>query len=342
MNKDIILVTGGAGYIGSVLVHQLLEKGKKVRVFDKLYFGPEPLADVSGQIELIAGDVRQFPESVLEGVSTVMHLGSLSNDPTAAFDPKANQEINYDGTMRVAEACLKHKIQRMTFAGSCAVIGFHVDEIADESFPPNPQSEYAESKLFAERDLMKMASPTFAPVSLRQATVYGFSPRMRWDLVINTMTRDAFRSRELKVFHGGDMWRPLVAVGDMARAHIVASEAPIESIRGQVFNVVEENYKILDLAHRVRELLAEKGITVAVRVDTTGEEKRSYKVSGEKIRKVLGFKTQTTIRDEVFKIWSHLESGEFNDFDNPKYYNIAWMKLLADMEKRLAVIGKVF
>ena len=180
MKNDIILVTGGAGYIGAVLVKKLVEKGEKVRVFDKLYFGDSSLNGVKDKIELVAGDVRQFDPDLLNDVKCVMHFGSLSNDPTAEFDPKANHEINCEGTMRVAEACKKKGVKRFTFASSCAIYGFHVDGIADENFPTNPQSEYSQSKLDAENGLRSLADSKFSPVIFRQATVFGFSARMRW------------------------------------------------------------------------------------------------------------------------------------------------------------------
>ena len=174
-NNQKILVTGGAGYIGSVLVRELLMQGYRVRVFDKLYFGKESLSDLGKKIEIIQGDVRQFPAEALKGCSSVIHMGSLSNDPTADFDPKANHEINCEGTKRVAEACKKAGVKRMTFASSAAVYGFHIDSIANEQFKTKPQSEYAQSKLDAEKALLKLADRKFCPVILRQATVYGLS-----------------------------------------------------------------------------------------------------------------------------------------------------------------------
>ena len=154
MNKNI-LVTGGCGYIGSVLVPILLEKGYKVRVFDKLYFGEEPLKKIMDKIEFIPGDVRNFDPSILKGVDGVIHLGSLSNDPTAAFDPDATRTINYEGTIKLARACKERGIERFTFASTCAVYGFHLEGIADETFPTNPQSDYAKSKLDTDIELPK-------------------------------------------------------------------------------------------------------------------------------------------------------------------------------------------
>jgi len=341
MKKDIVLVTGGAGYIGSVLVRELLKKGEKVRVYDKLYFGKDSLSDIKDRVEIIQGDVRQFDEKALDGVKAVMHLGSLSNDPTAEFDPKANKQINFEGTMRVAEACKKKGVKRFTFASSCAVIGFHVNDIADEEYPTNPQSEYAASKLDAEKGLKSLVDDKFCPVIFRQATVYGFSPRMRYDLVVNTMVKDAYDKGQIFVYHSGEMWRPLIDLRDVSRAHIEAMNAPEEKVKGQIFNLVFKNFNISELAHWIHEILKDlKKVKVEVLHGT--KESRSYRVNGDKIKNVLGFEPKVSVADAAKEIFGILKSGKYTDFSNPIYYNIDWMKLLVDMEKKLQVIGKIF
>lgn len=341
MDKNVVLVTGGAGYIGAVLVNELLKRGEKVRVFDKLYFGDAALEGVRSKIDLIQGDVREFPEAVLDNVKAVMHLGSLSNDPTADFDPKANREINFEGTMRVAEACKRKGIQHFTFASSAAIIGFHVDSIADEDYTPNPQSEYAQSKLDAENGLLSLVSDDFTPIIFRQATVFGFSPRMRWDLVVNTMTKDAFSKGVISVYCVGDNWRPLVHVKDVAKAHIRAMSAPEENVKGQIFNLVHKNYKIKDLGQEIGDILKQH-FPVKVNILTGAKESRSYRISSEKTKKVLGFEAKHSVEEAVLEILSLLKEDKYTDFSNPIYYNINWMKYLVDMEARLKAIGKVF
>ncbi len=326
-----VLVTGGAGYIGSVLVRELLKSGYGVRVFDALYFGKDSLSDVENKIEIVQGDVRQFPRSVLQGVSAVIHMGSLSNDPTADFDPKANHEINCQGTMRVAEACKEAGVKRMTFASSAAVYGFHVGGIADEGFRTNPQSEYAMSKLDAEKTLLLLADAGFCPVILRQATVYGLSPRMRWDLVVNTMTKDAFRKKKITVLCEGENWRPLVSVNDVASAHIRCIEAPEPDVRGQIFNLVHDNLMILELAGVMKAYLNNKQ-KIDINVISGERESRSYRISGEKMKKVLGFEPKVGIGAAVAEMHASLLQGRNADFDNPIYYNIEWMKLLAQKQ----------
>ncbi|RKY33717.1 MAG: hypothetical protein DRP78_07260 [Candidatus Omnitrophota bacterium] len=336
----MILVTGGAGYLGCVLIEQLLKQGKKVRVYDKLYFDSMGLDKFKNKIELVQGDVRDFDERVLDGIQAVAHLGSLSNDPTAEFDPQANTAINYQGTLNLACACKKKRIKKFTFASTCAITGFHPVGFVTEDTEPNPQSEYALSKLKAEQVLQKMADENFCPVILRQATLYGFSSRMRWDLVINTFVKDAFYKGRLNVFHGGDMWRPLVSVQDTALAHILCLQAPEEKVRGEIFHIVFKNFRILELAHRVKEILRPY-LPVEVDVVFGATEYRSYSVAGEKIDTVLGFKPSIDIKEAVLEIYQILTKGEYADFNNPKYYNIQWMRLLSEMEKRLEKIGKV-
>jgi len=340
------LVTGGAGYIGSVLVGMLLLREDKVRVFDKLYFDEKPLEDLKKRyghkLEIIQGDVRNFNEDILDDIDAVIHLGALSNDPTADFDPKATVDINFRGTVNVARACKKKGIRRFSFASSAAVYGFHVDSVADEEFPASPQSEYAKSRLDSDIALMKMADNNFCPVSLRQATVYGASPRWRYDLAVNTFTRDAFSKGVLKVDAGGMAWRPFVDVSDVARAHILAVTCPESKINGgQIFNLVFDNFQILDLAHRVKYILKDKK-HIEVEVDYTTKEARSYRMTGEKLKRILGYVPEVSIEDSVVNMYGLLGKGMYTDINNPYYYNMPWMLLLLDMEKRLSRIGKIF
>ncbi len=341
MSKKI-LVTGGCGYIGSILVPMLLDRGYGVRVFDKLYFGDEALKSTRDKIEFIAGDVRYFDPAILDGVDAVIHLGSLSNDPTAAFDPVATRTINYEGSIKLARAAKARGIERFTFASTCAIYGFHLEGIADETFPANPQTDYAQSKIDTDLELEKMADAIFCPVILRQATVVGYSPRMRWDLVVNAFVMHAFKTGRLDVWFGGEAWRPIVNVRDTAEAHIRCIEAPADKVRGQVFNVVQQNYRILELAHRVRRALGELGIPVEVDVNYDQTDNRSYRTNGEKLGRVVGFTPSITIEETVKEIAELLRSGRYRDFEHPIYYNMRWMKLLVEVEDRLNRTGKVF
>jgi nucleoside-diphosphate-sugar epimerase len=336
-----VLVTGGCGYIGSVLVPLLLHSGYEVRVVDKLYFGEESLAAVRSEVELVAGDVRHVDLSVLDGIDGVIHLGSLSNDPTAEFRPDATRSINYVGTVRLASACKERGISRFTFASSCAVYGFRVDGLADEGFPTNPQSSYAKSKLEAEKELCEMADDSFCPVSIRQATLFGLSPRMRWDLVANAFVMHAFRDRRLDVWFGGEAYRPLVHVRDAARAHLCCLEAERSRVQGKVFNLVHSNCRILDLATRIQKCLTEMGMHAAIEVNSDRSDDRSYMTSGQRMKEELGFSPAVTIEDGVREIADELSNGRHRDFDHPIYYNMPWMHLLLEIEDRLRKTGPV-
>jgi nucleoside-diphosphate-sugar epimerase len=336
-----VLVTGGCGYIGSIIVPMLLENNYKVRVLDKLYFGDESLAEVRGKIEFIAGDVRELKDKVLEGIDAVIHLGSLSNDPTADFDPLATQDINYNGTVRLARACKERGISHFTFASTAAVYGFHLSGLADESLSPKPQSVYAQSKYDAELSLQQLADDTFCPVILRQATAFGFSPRMRWDIVVNAFVMHAFKTGQLDIWYGGEAWRPFVHVKDIARAHIRCLEAQPSEVCGQTFNLVYGNYRIIDLAQQVKKALSEIELDVSIKVDYRQVDNRSYQVNGKKIKKTLQFTPSISIAEGVKEIAQVLTQGKYRDFDHPVYYNLPWMKLLIEIEDRIKRTGKV-
>src|SRR5215218_4382176 len=244
-----ILVTGGAGYIGAVLVPMLLECGYDVRVLDRLYWGDAPLAGVRDRIELLHMDVREVDATALAGVDAVVHLAGLSNDPTAEWAPEANWQMNAVATERLADACRAAGVRRLTYGSSCSVYdGLPGGPVYDERAEVQPRGAYSTSKHYGEERLLERAGDAFCPVILRQGTVYGFSPRMRYDLVVNTFLKDALSKGRLALHGGGWMWRPLVDVTDVARAHIAALEAPEERVSGQAFNILNDNYQIRQLA----------------------------------------------------------------------------------------------
>jgi nucleoside-diphosphate-sugar epimerase len=340
----MILVTGGAGYIGCVAVRQLLDKGEAVRVFDKLYFGQRGLLDVADKIDLVQGDVRQFDPAVLDGCNAVIHLAGLSNDPTAEFNPKANHEINAVGTDVVARACKERGISRFVFASTCSIydLGFYApDFVRDEESEVQPRAAYAVSNYEAERALLALAGDRFAPVILRQGTVYGWSPRMRFDLVVNTFVRDSLTKGVLTVHAVGEMWRPLIDVADLARVYIACVEAPAERVCGRIFNVVEKNYRVLELAHWVREAM-KPFKKVEIEVDYSTYKTRSYRVSGKRIEVELGFRPLVGVKESVERMVKMIHQNGYDDLHHPRYYNIAWMTLLQEMEETLRRLGSVF
>jgi len=340
----MILVTGGAGYVGCVLVRELLNKGEAVRVFDKLFYGDEGLDEVRDKIDLVQGDLRYFDEAILDGIDSVIHLAGLSNDPTAEFNPKANHEMNTVATEALAKACKRRGIRRFVFASTCSIYdkGLYTEDLLlDETSEVAPRAAYAVSNYEAERILLSMADETFCPVILRKGTLYGFSPRIRYDLVVNTFVKDALMNGVLKVFCGGEMWRPLVNVTDAAKAYICCVEAPEHKVHGQIFNLVFKNYRILELAHWVRE--AFKPIKkIEIEVDYSHYRTRSYRVSGQKIETVLGFKPVVPVKESVEQMLQAIQKNGYTDFLNPKHYNIQCLTLLCEMEEMLKRMGSVF
>jgi len=342
-----VLLVGGAGYVGAVLAEELLERGYAVRILDRLYYGRQGLRDVGDRVELVVGDMRAVDSSLLEGVDGVVNVGGLSNDPTAEYNPQANYEMNTLATQRLAELCKAAGVRRYVFASTCSIYdqGVGVDErdlVLDERTVVNPRAAYSGSKYKAEQILLAMAGDDFCPAILRKGTVYGFSPRMRYDLVVNTFVKDALSKGHVTIFYGGEMWRPLVDVRDVARAYILCLEAPEEKVRGEVFNVSHSNYRISELALRVREALRGVGVKVEVRTDYTYRGVRSYRVSTKKTEQVLGFRPVVSEEAAVREMEQKLTAYGYDDFDNPRYYNIRWMKLLEEAAQIVAVTGSVF
>lgn len=325
-----VLVTGGAGYIGSVLVPRLLGIGDEVVVLDKLYFGADGLADVRDRLRLVEGDLRAFDADLLDGVQAVVHLAGLSNDPSADYNPEANAAINAMGTERVARACLERGIERFVFASTCSVYYTRgpSDDLKSEDSPVAPTAFYSQGKWLAERKLLELAGPRFTPVVLRLGTVFGLSPRMRYDLVLNRFVRDAWQEGRLTVHAGGEVWRPLVHIRDVADAITAAIYAPRPLVDGQVFNIVHKNYWIQSLAHWVKKVLEPKA-KIEIDIDYAGQaEARGYRVSTEKTRTQLGFMADRGVTVAVLELWEAFERGRYVDFANPVYYNIDWMKKL--------------
>ena len=340
--SPLVLVTGGAGYIGAVLAPMLVARGYRVRVVDRLYWGATPLASVAAQVELVHADVRDLPDDVLDGVDAVIHLAGLSNDPTAEWAPEANWEMNAIATERLADACRRAGVRRLTYGSSCSIYdGLPAGRTYDERAEVAPRGAYATSKKYGEEALLAAAGPDFCPVILRQATVYGFSPRMRYDLVVNTFLKDALSKGRLSLHGGGWMWRPLVDVTDVARAHIACLEAPVESVRGEMFNVVQDNYQIRQLAMLVAGSAQLFGHPVALEEAPLPALVRDYRCSGHKLRDRLGFEAAITPLESIADMLRRVTEAGYADFAHPRFYNIAWMTLLAVVQPALAPFASV-
>lgn len=340
----MILLTGGAGYIGAVTVRELLDRGFAVRVLDKFLYGDYPLDVVRNQVEVVEGDICDFDDAVLEDINGVIHLAALSNDPTAEFNPEASRKINTNATRTVAEACKRKGVGRFVFASSCSVYDRGLmaeDFVQDEESPLEPRAAYATSKFEAERILLDMADDAFHPTLLRQGTVYGWSPRMRYDLVVNTFIKSALTTGQLTVHCGGEMWRPLVDVTDCAKCYLACLEADPKAISGQVFNLSYRNFRILELAHRVKKAL-EEFIEVDIQVEYGSQIGRSYRVSTRKLEQAIGFRCHVSVEDSTADMVRRILAGDAADFDNPKYYNIRWLEMLVEMRDHLNRIGSIF
>ncbi len=342
-----VLIIGGAGYVGSVLTEELLERGYSVKIFERFYFGESGLGKVRDRVEIVRGDMRTMPASVLTDVGAVVNIGGLSNDPTAEYNPKANFEMNTMATKLSAELCKAAGIKRYVLASSCSVYDVGVkdeekDVVIDETTPIAPKAAYSSSKFEAEKILLGLRDASFSPVILRKATIFGYSPRMRFDLVVNTFVKDALTKGYVTPYFGGEMWRPLVDVRDAAKAYIACLEADDALVGGEIFNVVYRNFRVSEVALRVRSALRDCGVDVDVRPDYRYKGVRSYRVSGEKIKARLGIAPELSIEASVADMVERIKARGGVNFDDPVYYNIDWMKTLEKADEIIKITGRIF
>lgn len=323
-----LLVTGGAGYLGSVLCEKLLRKGYNVRCFDRLYFGQEPIKDLlkDKNFKLIKGNIvnlDDFPR-LLDGIDAVIHLAGLANDPTSEIDPDFTELANFKASQKLATLAKSKGISRFIFASSCSVYGKSLVDIVTEESPLNPVSVYALSKAKAEKEILKLNDKNFHPVCLRQATLFGVSPRMRFDLAINLMVMHALTQGKIFVWGGGDQWRPFLHIEDAAEAFMLCLSSPSDKIAGKVYNLgsTRDNYTILDLANIVKRKI--KDVTLDIVPDNP--DKRSYKVSCKKIEKALDWRPARSIEEGVDEIIEFVKERKREKFSDSVYYNIRTMQ----------------
>lgn len=317
-----ILVTGGAGYIGSILVNRLLADGYKVIILDKLMFGVDPLKNFlknpHPNLAIIVGDIQNEDDVLraLENADAVVHLAAIVGDPACAADSELAVNVNFNATVRLADLCKKRKIRRFVFASTCSVYGLGITDILTEDAEVNPVSLYAETRLYGERGILSLADKTFSPVLLRLGTIFGISPRMRFDIIVNYLTQKALKEKKISIF-GGEQWRPLLHVEDAARAFQLAIESPLEKIEKQIFNVGLANYRIKEIG----EIIKHNVPGVEVQVLDKFEDKRSYNVSFDKIQSILNYKAEKTIEMGIKEISVALENGTIQDPTDKIYYN---------------------
>jgi nucleoside-diphosphate-sugar epimerase len=322
---DKVLVIGGAGYIGSVMVRRMLERGYKVRVLDSLLYGEQSIAKLydNPDFELIIGDFRHVDTVVrsVRGVDAVIHLGGIVGDPACQIDPNFAIEVNFAATRMIKDVSSGFGIKRFIFASTCSVYGAD-DEILDELSDLKPLGVYARSKADSERILLK-ANGSLSPTIFRMATVFGLSYRPRFDLVINLFTAKASAGEEITIF-GGYQWRPFIHVDDVAKAFIRCLESPLEKVGHQIFNVGDNklNSQISDIGRVVSDLLP----GTRIEYQNELEDNRNYRVCFDKIRNILNFTCERTVQDGVSEIKKAIQNGLIDNYRDARFSNGLWLE----------------
>ena len=321
-----VLVIGGAGYIGSLTVERLLEQGHRVRVLDRLMYGSEPLRAFLGSpnFDLIEGDVTDVSKltAAMRHASAVIHLAGLVGDPACAVDGDFTRHANIVATRMAREVAQSLGVHRFIFASSCSVYGASDREMR-EGDELNPVSLYAETKIDSERELLFSVRDDFFVTILRFATVFGHSRRPRFDLVANLFAAQAVANGAITVI-GPDQWRPFIHVRDLARAIVMVLEARPETVQSQIYNVGDDrlNMTIGEIGQLVRRTVgAHRDVTV--NVQEGDQDRRNYRVSFEKVRSALGFNAETTLEQGVAEMVERLRAGEYGDYRDPIYSNVA-------------------
>lgn len=325
-----VLVTGAGGYIGSTLVPMLLAEGHAVRAVDRFFFGRHRLADTPA-LEVVQEDVRKLAPEHFSGIDAVIDLAALSNDPSGELFQDATWAINFKARARSAELAKASGARRYVLPSSCSIYGWMAaDRIADETHPTNPLTTYAKANEAAEKAALNLADDRYCVVVVRQATVYGYSPRMRFDLAINGMTFGAWKTGKLPLMRDGTQWRPMVHVRDTARALIFMLSADPAKVNREIFNVgsAANVYQIQPLA----EIVA-KTIGKPIQIEWYGDpDRRSYRVAFDKIER-LGFKAQLKAEDGVRELVEKLESGAIDK--TPDTITLDWYKALMNWHQTI-------
>jgi len=337
---SVVLVTGGAGYIGCQLVPVLLDAGYGVRVFDVMFYGDAGLDRVRDRIEAVEGDIRSVPAGLLDGVSAIINLAGLSTEPAAEYRPEANQEINFRAAVDLASLAKGKKVRRFIQASSGSIYDVGAghpekDIVHTEDSPVAPFRIYSITKREAEKQILAMADDSFTPVVLRKGSVYGYSPRMRFDLVVNAFVLNALQTGCLVLHNGGEMWRPLLSIQDAATAYKLMLEAPAGKVSGEIFSVTNGNYRISELALRVQHKLGELNIPCEIQPDYNYRNLRSCQASGLKIAQQLAFTPKVSVEETVEDLVHKIRGGAFHDVTDPAFHNIRWLDLMEETRTKV-------
>jgi len=327
-----ILVTGAGGYIGTQLVRDLLSQGYLVTAVDRYFFGKEPIKEFiqNNKVQVIKKDIRDLQVEDLKNHDTVFDLACLSNDPAGEIDPQLTYQINRDGRIHVAKTAKQAGVSQYIISSSCSVYGKGTEKYLNENSTTNPVSVYAKSTYEAEQANLDLADDNFSVTALRNATVFGLSTRMRFDLVVNLMTLTAFQTGKIIVMGGGNQWRPLVHISDVSRAFISLLSLSSRRINSEVFNIGLDNFQIKNLAYMVREELQ---LPIDINVAPDDADKRDYNVSFEKAKNIINFEAKFSVKQGIKEIYSALKSGSVDT--GPKTVTVKWYRHILEAKKLL-------
>jgi nucleoside-diphosphate-sugar epimerase len=332
--RQRVLITGGAGYVGAVLVPKLLGRGYRVRVLDWYIFGEDVLDGVKDHphLEQIKGDIRDqhLLKHLLPGCEAVIHLACISNDPSFELNPALSRSINFDAFQPLVHLSKESGVQRFIYASTSSVYGVSAAEHVTEEHPLVPLTDYNKYKGLCEPLLLEQQAPHFTPVIIRPATVCGYSPRLRLDLTVNILTNHAVNTGRITVF-GGQQMRPNIHIDDVTDLYRMLLELPSAWIAGQTYNAGYENHTVAELADMVRRIVEQElpGRAPIEVVTTPSDDTRSYHISSEKIKRELSFEPRHTIEDAVRDLVSAFRDGKIpNSMRDMRYYNIKTLQHL--------------